>query len=83
MRLEAPMGKIELRIEVDESVVEQARAAGLDPASVAAIALEAAVKDQRDGDMACAWAEENAEAIAAHKERIEKYGVFGDDLRTW
>jgi antitoxin CcdA len=29
------------------------------------------------------WAEENAEAIKAHRERIEKYGVFGEDLRTW
>jgi antitoxin CcdA len=29
------------------------------------------------------WAEENAEAIRDHQARIEKYGVFGEDLRTW
>ena len=29
------------------------------------------------------WAEENAEAIEAHRRFIEEYGVFGDDLRTW
>jgi antitoxin CcdA len=29
------------------------------------------------------WAEENAEAIKDHQARIEKYGVFGEDLRTW
>lgn len=29
------------------------------------------------------WAEENAEALKAYRERIEQHGVFGDDLRTW
>lgn len=29
------------------------------------------------------WAEENAEALKAFRERIERRGVFGDDLRTW
>ena len=29
------------------------------------------------------WAEENAGAIRDHQARIEKYGVFGEDLRTW
>jgi hypothetical protein len=27
------------------------------------------------------WAEENAGAIRDHQARIEKYGVFGEDLR--
>jgi antitoxin CcdA len=29
------------------------------------------------------WAEENAEAIKAYNERIERRGVFGADLRRW
>ena len=29
------------------------------------------------------WAEENAEAIRLHNERIERFGVFGEDLRRW
>jgi antitoxin CcdA len=29
------------------------------------------------------WAEENAEAIKSHRDFIDKYGAFGDDLRTW
>lgn len=29
------------------------------------------------------WAEENAEAIAQHRKRIEERGVFGEDLRRW
>lgn len=77
------MGKVELRIEIDEGVVARARAAGIDPSALAESALRAAVDSSLEDDKAKAWAEENAEAIAAHRERIEKYGVFGDDLRTW
>ncbi|KQV58312.1 post-segregation antitoxin CcdA [Caulobacter sp. Root343] len=29
------------------------------------------------------WAEENAEALKAYRERVERRGAFGDDLRTW
>jgi antitoxin CcdA len=29
------------------------------------------------------WAEENAEAIRVHNERIEARGVWGRDLRRW
>jgi antitoxin CcdA len=29
------------------------------------------------------WAEENAEAIRVHNERIETRGVWGRDLRRW
>ena len=29
------------------------------------------------------WAEENAEAIKAYNERINRRGVFGADLRRW
>jgi antitoxin CcdA len=32
---------------------------------------------------ATAWAVENAEAIRDHERRIEEFGVFGEDLRTW
>jgi antitoxin CcdA len=75
------MGKAELRI--DKALVERARAAGLDPAAVAENALETALGHVSDEQRARQWAEENSEAIKAHRERIEKYGVFGDDLRTW
>jgi post-segregation antitoxin (ccd killing protein) len=29
------------------------------------------------------WAEQNAEAIKAHREHIEKLGIWSDGLRTW
>jgi antitoxin CcdA len=77
------MGKIELKLDVDESVLRQVEEAGLDPSAVALSALAKAARRQDEDRRARAWAEENAEAIAAHRERIEKYGVFGDDLRTW
>ena len=36
-----------------------------------------------DDEKARRWAEENAEAIKAQRERIDAIGVFGEDLRTW
>ena len=36
-----------------------------------------------DDEKARRWAEENAEAIKAQRERIDAVGIFGEDLRTW
>ncbi len=76
------MGKVDLNLRVDAAVLEQLAASGVDPAALAEAALTQAAKDHSDIAKA-AWTAENAEAIKAHRERIEKYGVFGDDLRTW
>ncbi|WP_293900338.1 type II toxin-antitoxin system CcdA family antitoxin [Phenylobacterium sp.] len=40
-------------------------------------------KTELNEEKAQRWAEENAEAIQAQKARIEAYGIFGEDLRTW
>ena len=77
------MGKTELKIELDAVLLEQARAAGLDLAGLTEAALRRALPNADGEARARRWAEENAEAIRAHQERIEKYGVFGEDLRTW
>ena len=77
------MPDVELRLQIDAHLLEQARAAKLpivvlvERALKAALGLEAAEKRARR------WAEENAEAIKAYNERIERHGCFGDDLRTW
>ena len=74
------MGKAELKIEIDAELIDQARAAGVDLPAVTESALRAALAE---GAKARRWAEENAEAIKLHRERIERHGVFGEDLRTW
>ncbi len=40
---------------------------------------DAAASDVR----AEAWARENAEAIASYNERVQRRGIFGEDLRRW
>jgi len=51
------------------SLVEAARRQAADPEGAAARAKQ--------------WAEENAEAIETYNKRIDEFGVFGEDLRTW
>lgn len=78
------MGKAELKIDAD--LLAQAQAAGFKAEQVAEsalrVALSKAAREAADAH-AAKWAEENADAIKAHQEQIEKHGVFGEDLRTW
>lgn len=77
------MGKAELKLEVDETLLAQIEAFGLDPRAIAISALVAAVPPSSDQEKAERWGLDNAEAIRAHREQIEQHGVFGEDLRTW
>lgn len=79
------MGKVELTFEVDAEVADKAARSGIDLADVARAAAEAAVavSEPSDEGKASQWAEENAEAIAAHRRQIEEHGVFGDEFRPW
>ena len=77
------MGKADLNLRIDTEVLQELAASGIDPAQLAEAALKEAAKSRSEAKKAAAQAGENAEAIKAHRERIEKYGVFGDDLRTW
>lgn len=78
------MGKAELKIDAD--LLAQASAAGVKVEQVAESALRVALSKaarQAEDTRAAQWATDNAEAIQAHREQIEKHGVFGEDLRTW
>ena len=68
-------------------LVEDALRAVLGPPGMAE-AIEAeedrfAGMSSDDAAKARRWAEENAEALKAQRERIDAFGVFGEDLRTW
>lgn len=81
------MGKAEPNIHVDADLLARAEAAGISPDYIAERAIRREIllrmTPKQQEARAKQWAEENAEAIKAHREQIEKYGVFGDDLRTW
>lgn len=93
------MGKAELRIEIDEALLAEARNAGVPVEAVVEAALRCAVGTNSPGivaadarqkaDLAGAeararkWAEDNAEAIKAYGERIEREGCFGEEWRQW
>lgn len=93
------MGKAELRVEIDEALLAEAKAAGLPLEPLVEAALRAAVRGEPTGIVAAdarqkadsagaevrakRWAEENAEAIKAYNERIERRGVFGAEWRRW
>lgn len=85
------MGKAELKIEIDPALVAEAERLGVDLSSAGLAGIELALARRRnvlmtDAERAQdsrAWAEENAEALKAYQARIERDGVFGEDLRTW
>jgi antitoxin CcdA len=74
------------KIEIDPELMEQAARLGIDVTGVDERTLRLYLqKIDPAGAEARAnrWAEENAEAIRLHNERIQKRGVFGEDLRSW
>ncbi len=81
------MGYPELKkIEIEPELLEQAARLGIDVTGVDERTLRLYLqKVDPAGAEARAkrWAEENAEAIRLHNERIQKRGVFGEDLRSW
>ena len=77
------MGKTELRIEIDADLLAEARPAGLSIVEITEAAVRAKLPAKTDEDKVQRWAEDNAEAIKANRERIAEYGIFGEDLRSW
>jgi antitoxin CcdA len=81
------MGKAELKIEIDQALLDEARALNIDIEVLTVESLKAMLDQKRvelaSPDKARQWATENAEAIALHRERIDRHGVFGEDVRTW
>lgn len=78
------MGKPELNLHVDEELLALAQEAGVSAQQVVEHALRVALAKAGGKEVRAAkWTEENAVAIQAHREQIEKYGVFGEDFRTW
>ena len=74
------------KIEIEPELLEQAARLGIDVTGVdeRSLRLHLQKVDPAGAEArAKRWAEENAEAIRLHNERIDRYGVFGEDLRRW
>ncbi|SFK28767.1 type II toxin-antitoxin system CcdA family antitoxin [Caulobacter sp. UNC279MFTsu5.1] len=80
------MGKVELDIGIDPELLAQAKRLGISVAGMSETQLRLHLQKIDPAgaeERARRWTEENAEALKAYRERVEKRGVFGDDLRTW
>ncbi|MBS0410264.1 MAG: type II toxin-antitoxin system CcdA family antitoxin [Proteobacteria bacterium] len=77
------MGKVELRIEIDETLADQARAAEIQLSLFLERALKLALGPAAATERARRWADENADAIAAHNRYVEEQGPFGEEWRRW
>ena len=75
------MDRIEITLEIDAALVEQARAAAVPLATVMEEALKAALSAPPLEDFARVWAEEHAKAL--DDRQTQRDGPFGGYLRIW
>jgi antitoxin CcdA len=66
-------------LSVDASLLEEAKALGLNLSRVLEDSLRARVAQEKQER----WLRENAKGIAAHNERVETRGAFSDRLRRF
>lgn len=80
------MDRLEPPSAIDPELLEQAARLGLDIGAMSETQLRLHLqKVDPAGAEARArrWAEENAEAIKDHNERIRRRGLIGDHFRKW
>ena len=85
------MGKTELRVDIDQALLDEARSLDVDIASITEASLRRALAAKRASSLtadakqseADAWARENAATLDGYRRRVERDGVFGEDFRTW
>jgi antitoxin CcdA len=74
---DAKAPKRAVNLSVNEDLLAQARALGVNLSQTLEAELERRVREAK----AKAWAEENAEAIESHRRFIEKHGLLSDHYR--
>jgi antitoxin CcdA len=77
------MGKTELKIEIDAELLEAAKQAGVRLESAIEDGLRRAMREEAAEQRARQWAEDNAEAIREHDQRIAERGLIGAEWRRW
>ena len=71
--------KVRVSLTIDEALVAQAKAAGVNLSAVA----EQAIRFRTREEEMRRWSESNREAIAAWDKRIEEEGLWSDGLRLF
>jgi len=74
---------VEVAPLVEEALKAMLPEAADAPAGFLASALRQKLDPTGAEERARLWTEENADAIRAYNARIERRGVFGEDLRRW
>lgn len=80
------MGKVELKVEIDDSLLEQIEASGMNVSLIAERALLQALEKLRPEDgraLAVKWRAENAEAIVAHNRGVRERGYPQAQILRW
>ena len=80
------MGKVELDIGIDPELLAQAKRLGISIAGMSETQLRLHLQKIDPAgaeERAKRWAEENAEAIKDHNERIQRRGLVSDHFRKW
>ncbi|MBP7062973.1 type II toxin-antitoxin system CcdA family antitoxin [Ferrovibrio sp.] len=76
--MNAPIRRKPTNLSLQENLVAEAKALGLNVSQIAEAALAAAVREAK----AAAWLAENREAIEAYNRHVEQHGMFIDDIRS-
>lgn len=79
VRSAAPNLRQRVNISLRASTVEEARALGLNLSRLTEESLQRAIREEKGRR----WAEENREAIEYHRRRIERDGMWNQDLLTF
>jgi antitoxin CcdA len=80
------MGKVELDIGIDPELLAQAKRLGISIAGMSETQLRLHLQKVDPAgaeERAKRWAEENADAIRDHNERIARRGLVSDHFRKW
>lgn len=76
--MNAPIRRKPTNLSLQENLVAEAKALGLNVSQIAEAALAAAVREAK----AAVWLAENREAIEAYNRHVEQHGMFIDDIRS-
>lgn len=68
-----------VNVSIQQRLIDEARAAGLNLSGVLEEALDARLRAGR----IARWQNENREAIEEFNAYIEKYGIFGEEYRSF
>ena len=74
-----PGRKRALNVAIDENVLADAKAQGINFSQ----ALEETLRERVRAEKIRRWQEESREAIEAHNRFIEKYGIWSKKYRAW